>query len=168
MKMDFVADGTVMYVRSSRSSRFGSLPGGAEWMALDLAFGDKLDTSVLTNVDAKGELALLEAVGDDVQKLGTEAASVAENDGVPVQVEAWIDADGLVRRMRLVRSQPTEEGKGPTTIDMRMDFFDFGFEPETRCRTRVKPSTPQGWPGRALASTTSVGPRLRPNWVTCH
>ena len=157
IKMEVVADGTVMYVRSSQ---FGSLPGGSEWMALDLSFGEELDSPLPANVDAKGELALLEAVTGKVQKLGKEdvrgvptthyrgtvgvsenaeqlreggaedLASHIEEEGSPLRVEAWIDADGLVRRMRLVHSQPPEKDKGPTTIDMRMDFFDFGINPE--------------------------------------
>lgn len=157
MTLDFVFDGSVMYVHSSR---FGTLPGGRDWMGLDLSLGDELDTSVPANVDAKGELALLESVSDDVQELGKEdvrgvptthyrgtigvsgqvkrmreegaddVASLTEKAGSPFQVEVWIDADGLVRRMRLVHSQPVEEGKEATTIDMRIDFFDFGFEPE--------------------------------------
>lgn len=157
LKLDLVSDGTVVYMHSSR---FGTLPGGHNWMALDLSLGDELDTTVPANVDAKGELALLESVSDDVQKLSKEDvrgvptthyrgtisvsnqverlreegadadASLIEKDGSPLHVEAWIDADGLVRRMRLIHSQPAGEGKEATTIDMRVDFFDFGFEPE--------------------------------------
>jgi outer membrane lipoprotein-sorting protein len=156
MKLDIVSDGTVFYMRSSR---FGSLPDGAEWMSLDLSLGDELDPTTLPDVDAKGELALLEGV-DNAQKLGKEdvrgvsttryrgalsvadqvermrdedannIASVTEKHGGPMRVEAWIDAEGLVRRMRLIHAQPAEHGKGPLTIDMTMDFFDFGFEPE--------------------------------------
>jgi hypothetical protein len=156
MKLDVIADGTVMYMRSNK---FGSLPDGAEWMSLDLSLGDELDPTTLPEVDAKGELALLEGV-DDVQRIGKEdvrgvstthyrgalsvadqverirgegadnIASVTEKHGGPMRVEAWIDADGLVRRMRLVNSPPAEQGKGPMTMDMTMDFFDFGFEAE--------------------------------------
>ncbi len=119
-------DGTVMYMRSS-----GSLPGGHEWMALDLSFGQELDTPLPANGDAKGELELLEAVTGDVREEGEEdLASHIEEEGTPLQVEAWIDADGLVRRMRLVKSEPREGGEGSMTIDMRMDFFDFGVVPE--------------------------------------
>ena len=157
VEMQVVGDGTVMYIRSSL---FGSLPGGREWMALDLSFGEELGTPIPANGDAMGELELLEAVTGDVQKLGTEdvhgvpttryrgtvgvsenaerlreagaedLASVIEEKGKPLQVEAWIDADGRVRRMRLVNSQPGEGNEEPTTIDMRMDFFEFGNVPE--------------------------------------
>jgi hypothetical protein len=157
VKMEAVGDGTVMYIRSSQ---FGSLPEGREWMGLDFSFGEDLDTPLPADADAKGELELLEGVTGKVQKLGKEdvrgvpttryrgkldvseqaeglrevgadgLASHAEDKGTPLQVEAWIDADGLIRRMRLVSSQPEEGGKGSTTIDMRMDFYDFGIDPE--------------------------------------
>lgn len=155
IEMEIVTDGTVMYMSSGQ---FGSLPGGSEWMALDLSFGE-LDTPLPTNVDAKGELALLEAAGN-VQKLGEEEvrgvstthyrgtvsvsesaeqlreegakdlASYIEEEGSPLWVEAWVDTDRLVRRARLVHSQPSGKGRAPTTIDVRMDFFDFGAHPE--------------------------------------
>jgi hypothetical protein len=156
MRLEIVSDGTVIYMQSSK---FGSLPDGADWMSLDLSLGDELDPTTLPEVDAKGELAVLEGV-DNAQKLGKEdvrgvlttryrgalsvadqvermrdedannIASVTEKHGGPMRVEAWIDAEGLVRRMRLIHSQPAENGNGPLTMDMTMDFFDFGFEPE--------------------------------------
>ena len=157
VEMHVVTDGTTMYMRSSM---FGSLPDGREWMALDFSsFGLELDTPLPANVDAKGELALLEAATGDVQKLGKEdvrgvpttryrgTVDASENaeqlreegeedlasqieKGSPLRIEAWIDSDGLVRRMRLVKSEPREGGEGSMTIDMRMDFFDFGIAPE--------------------------------------
>jgi hypothetical protein len=159
-EMHVIGDGTTMYMRSST---FGPLPGGREWMAFDFSFGHELDTPLPANGDAKGELELLEAATGDVQKLGKEdvrgvptthyrgtvdvskraeqlreegAEDLAsyieeeEKEGTPLQVEAWIDADGLVRRMRLIKSEPREGGEGSMTMDMRMDFFDFGIAPE--------------------------------------
>jgi hypothetical protein len=156
-KLEAFQDGTMMYMRSSR---FGPLPEGREWMGLDLALGDELDSSVPTGVDAQGTLANLELVTGGVQKVGKESvrgvattryrgrisvsetaerlrdegaddsASLVEKEGSPMQIEAWIDAEGLVRRMRVVQTKPGEEGEGPTTIDMRIDLFDFGIEPE--------------------------------------
>lgn len=154
MTLESVSDGTTVYMHSDQ---FGSLPGGAKWMMLDFSFGDDVHSPVPANVDAKGELALLEAAGDDVRKLGKEdvrgvptthysgtvspadqteqlhkegadtVASIAEKDGSPLRVEAWIDAEGLVRRMRLVHEA---SGDGRGAIDMRMDFIDLGIEPE--------------------------------------
>ncbi len=156
MKMQMVGDGAVMYMRSSQ---FGSLPGGREWMALDFSsMGQEMDAPLPAGGDAKGELALLEAATGEVQKLGREdvrgvpttryrgTVDASENvewlreegaedlasriEEEPLQVEAWIDADGLVRRMRLVKSEPREGGEGSMTIDMRVDFYDFGISPE--------------------------------------
>ena len=79
-----------------RSSRFGTLPGGRKWMALDLALGDELDTSVPADVDAKGELAVLESVSDDVQRLGEEDVR-----GVPTtHYRGTISVSDGVKRLR--------------------------------------------------------------------
>ncbi|HEX5592102.1 MAG TPA: hypothetical protein VFX35_02000 [Solirubrobacterales bacterium] len=157
VKIELVQDGTQAYMRSTS---FGTLPDGKEWMGIDYSLGDELDTSVPANGDVMGELALLEMVTGGVEKVGTEKVrgvpttryrgrvSVAENakrlremggeetaalveqEGTPLQVEAWIDAKGLIRRMRIVQSRPEEEGEGMITTDMTIDFTDFGLEPE--------------------------------------
>jgi hypothetical protein len=157
MELEMVQEGTTIYMRSER---FGSLPDGREWMGLDLALGDEIDASVPTNGDARGELELLEKAFGGVKKVGREivrgvptthyrgkispaenverlraegadtAASYVEEQGTPLGVEAWIDSDNLVRRMRIRQTMQGEDGEGPTTIDMRTDFVDFGIEPE--------------------------------------
>lgn len=156
VEMQIVGDGTVIYMRSDL---FGELPDGREWMALDYSLGDDLEMPLPANSNAKDEFALLEAttgvrkVGKDVvrgvpttlysgtvgvseqiarlREMGADhLASLAEEQGNPAQVEAWIDSQGLVRRMQYVVSQPGAEGKGSTTTDMRVDFFDFGTVPE--------------------------------------
>lgn len=151
-EIEAISDGVAVYMRSDF---FGSLPDDAEWMLLDLSFLQESEAPLPTDGDAMGELELLETVADDVQKLGeedvrgvpttlyrgsidvSERAEQLREDGAdklaaeiegnrPLQVEAWIDADGLVRRMRYVQA---EQGEGATSIDMRVDFFDFGTEP---------------------------------------
>lgn len=155
-EMELAAEGTHMYMRSDL---FKSLPGGKEWMGLDLSVVPTGEAPVPTNVDAKGELAVLEAVTGGVQKLGREevrgvsttryrgevdnvkrakeledegADKLAEiiEDGAPTKVEAWIDPRGLIRRMRIVTSVPGAEDDGLTTTDMQIDLFDFGAQPE--------------------------------------
>ncbi|HEX6229419.1 MAG TPA: hypothetical protein VFZ41_08180 [Solirubrobacterales bacterium] len=178
MEMEVVGDGTFIYMRSSM---FGSLPDGHEWMGLDLALGQELDTPLPANGDAKAQLELLEAATGDVQKLGKERvrgvpttryrgtvdvseqaelmrnqgaedlASLTEEEGTPMQVEAWIDAEGLVRRIRLLRSLPPEGGQGSTTMDMRMVFFDFGIDPRSTCPSRAKYSMRPPWPKTSSA-----------------
>jgi hypothetical protein len=159
VKMQAVIDGTVMYFQLGQ---LGSLPDGAEWMALDLSsFGLEQDTLLPSNGDAMGELELLEAATGGVRKLGKENVrgvsttryrgrigvaeqvkqlrekgveedlySYFQEKGTPLQIEAWIDADGLVRRMRYVKSDPAEDDNGSTTMDMRVDFLEFGDVPE--------------------------------------
>lgn len=156
-EMEAVGDGTVMYIRSSL---FGSLPDGADWMSIDFSLGEDLETPVPSGTDAAGELELLEHSTGGVQKIGREKvhgvvttryrgtvdvaenaqhlrdaggekiAKVVEEKGGPTQVEAWIDASGRVRRMRIVSQKPEDEGRGSSTTDLRMDFVDFGTIPE--------------------------------------
>lgn len=159
LEMHIVSDGVVAYMRSDQ---FGSLPDGAEWMALDFSsFGAETETPLATNGDARSELELLEAATGDVQEIDKEdvrgvpttryrgiigvseqvdrmrengaedvVASYVEKKGSPLRVEAWIDADDLVRRMRLVSFQPGKGDEGSTTMDMRMEFLGFGDVPE--------------------------------------
>ncbi|MGN6201793.1 MAG: hypothetical protein ACTHNY_05255, partial [Solirubrobacterales bacterium] len=157
VKVEMVQDGTEVYMRSSS---FGTLPDGKEWMGVDYSLGDDLETPVPAGGDALGELALLEKATGGVEKVGTEKVrgvsttryrgriSVAENakrlrelggeetaafiekEGSPLQIEAWIDAKGLVRQMRIVQTKAGEKGEDPTTTDMRIELYDFGIEPK--------------------------------------
>lgn len=159
-EMEMVSDGATIYMRSSL---FGSLPDGSEWMSLDLASAAGLDENALlpSEADAKGELELLEETsgvrelgkGEEVNGVPTthyggtisaaenadrlrekgadeDFASLIEDEGAAIRVEAWIDADELVRRTQIVQEMPGDDGEGPTTMDMRMDFFDFGIDPD--------------------------------------
>jgi hypothetical protein len=47
-----------------------------------------------------------------------------------ISAEGWVDRKNLLRRLRMVIPTPSEEGGPPMTIDMRMDFFDFGAQPD--------------------------------------
>jgi hypothetical protein len=44
-------------------------------------------------------------------------------------VEAWVDGKGILRRCRMVMAIPTQPGQPTLTMDMRMEFFDFGARP---------------------------------------
>lgn len=46
-----------------------------------------------------------------------------------VSAEMWVDRENLIRRMRFVMPTPGEDG-APVTVDMRMDLFGFGAEPD--------------------------------------
>lgn len=159
VKLEAVQDEAHIYMRSKS---FGTLPEGREWMGLDLSFGDEIESPASAGSDAKGKLELLEEATGGVDRIGTEevrgvmttrfrgrisvadnarrlrelgadtAASDVEKVGAPIQIEAWIDSEGLVRRSAVAQTKPGEEGTGPTTVHVRMDFFDFGYEPEIR------------------------------------
>jgi hypothetical protein len=152
--MEEITDGAVLYMRSPKLS----LPHGLEWMKIDLeaAVGLKVPTS--TGSDPRGELTLLQAAGN-VRKLGKEdvrgvstmryrgtigvdesvdllrergegeLADRVEKNGYPLHFEVWIGSDGLVRRLRMFDLHSYSEG-ADTSVDMTMDFFDFGFEPQ--------------------------------------
>jgi hypothetical protein len=69
VKLEAVQDETHVYMRSSS---FGTLPEGKEWMGLDLSFGDEIETPFPGGSDAKGELELLEKVSGGVDRIGRE------------------------------------------------------------------------------------------------
>jgi hypothetical protein len=155
-QMNMVTDGTTMYMSSRR---FGSLPDGAKWMKLDLEFAQGPESPVPADPDAMGQLELLETVSDDIEKLGREKirgveathysgtipvatqadrlreagaeelAERSEEEGSPTAVEAWVDDRGRMRRMKIIQATPRVEDEGTATVEMRMDFFDFGIEP---------------------------------------
>jgi hypothetical protein len=48
-----------------------------------------------------------------------------------ISAEGWIDRKNMLRRMRMVMPMPRgEPGDPPVTVDMRMDFFDYGAQPD--------------------------------------
>jgi hypothetical protein len=158
VKMQAVFDGTVMYIQLGQLGSLPE--GAEWMSLDFSSFGVEQESPLPSNGDAMGELELLEAATGGVRKLGKEnvrgvpttryrgtigvgeqaeqlrekgaedLSSYAQKKGTPLRVEAWIDADGLVRRMRYVSSNPGKDGEGPTTMDMRVDFLDFGEVPE--------------------------------------
>lgn len=84
----------------------------------------------------RGEVQL-DALVDLLRERGkdTEADAYESIEGVsPVQItaEAWVDRRNLLRRMRFVMPMPGEPGQPPMTVDMRMEFFAYGAEPDIR------------------------------------
>ena len=75
------------------------------------------EVSELYRAEGKDELA------DNIE----EAAALI---AAPVTIEASIDAEDIVRRMRMVMEIPTAPGQPTLTMDMRMDLFGFGARPE--------------------------------------
>ena len=74
-----------------------------------------------------GEIAVeLRARGED--QLAEKCEGLASQVVGPVQAEAFVDGQGLLRRIH-IRMTSTATG-APETIDTRMDFSDFGSHPE--------------------------------------
>lgn len=152
-RLDEVVDGPVLYMRSPEFS----LPDGLEWMKIDLEDAVGLKVPAQSGTDPRDELSILEVAGN-FQKLGKdqvrgeatthyrgtigiaeaverlrekgedELAENYEENGGPIDFEAWIGSDGIVRRLRLVTTITAGQGK-EVNSDMTMTFFDFGLEP---------------------------------------
>lgn len=159
VKMRGVVDGTVMYIQLGKLgslpdgaqwmsldfSSFGlerdsPLPSNGDAMGelklLEAATGGvrKLGTEDVRGVPTTRYRGTV-GVAEQAKRLREEGAekdliSYAKENGTPLQIEAWIDADELVRRMKYVKTDPAKDGKGPTTMDMRVDFLNFGGVPE--------------------------------------
>jgi hypothetical protein len=159
VKVQAVIDGTVMYIQlgnlgslpggaewmSLDFSSFGlekdsPLPSNGDAMGelelLEAATGGvrKLGTEDVRGVPTTRYRGTV-GVGEQAKHLREEGAeegftSYAEENGTPLQIDAWIDTKGLVRRMKYVKTDPAKDGKGPTTMDMRVDFLKFGDVPE--------------------------------------
>lgn len=71
---------------------------------------------------------LLSEEGKD--ELAEEYEKMAVLMPTPVVSEASIDRHGMVRRMREVMTMPSDSGKPPITMDIRMDLFDFNAHPD--------------------------------------
>lgn len=142
-KIQVIADGTVSYSSSDQVP----LPEGRKWAMVDLSSAGS-SSSLPADGGPQEGLKLLEQM-DGAEEIGKEAirgvattryggtlpVSEKEVFGVevqisPPQIEVWIDARGRVRRMTIIITGSVEGEEGSTTIDMTMDFLDFGPVPK--------------------------------------
>lgn len=158
-QMNLVSEGTMIYISSPRFGSLPD-DNKWMGLDLGFALEQGQESLVPGNPDAEGELEMLDGVSDDIRQLGKEdvrgvptthysgtiavaeqadrmrdlgadeIAARFEKEASPAEVEVWIDAKGLVRRMRVVQTAPQVDESGTTTTDMRMDFFDLGIDPE--------------------------------------
>lgn len=135
VKFLMAATGTHIYISSEL---FGALPGGRKWMGLDLPSNSSPGSSSPLGADDSAEqgFEMLEEAGD-VRRVGQEKIlgvettryrgtlnpSDGESSGGHPQIEAWIDRQERVRRVRIVGSASR------SNVAMTMDFFDFGKVP---------------------------------------
>jgi outer membrane lipoprotein-sorting protein len=157
--MNMISDGTTVYMSSPvfHSLPDGAKWIGLD---LDFALEEETESLAPAQPDAEGQLELLESAGDDVRELGKEdvrgvpttryrgtvpvtdqaermrdlgadeLAEGFEEDGSPAEVEVWVDAKDLVRRMRIVQTTVQVDSGETMTTKMQMEFFDFGLDPQ--------------------------------------
>jgi hypothetical protein len=158
MDMVQIEDGDTQYEGGELLA--DSLPPGKQWVRTDKSDGPDEDDTPLgieesmqmlgsseevqlvgrESINGKmsrryrGEISIGELV-DMLRKQGKDAEAEAyeEIEGEsPTQIsaEAWIDRKNVLRRLRIVMPMPSDLGEAPVTMDLRMDFFAYGAEPD--------------------------------------
>ena len=79
-------------------------------------------------------------------------------------VEAWISDDGLLRRMRVLMSVSDAPSRSSISMDIRIDFFDFGISPNVHLPAagEVFNVTPLVRAEQGLLTGESLGPVIQP------
>lgn len=130
-KLQSVGDGTHIYFKSEAFQ--SELPGGDEWMGLDLSRYTQSDAVLSSNSDPSSQLDLLKSVSDKFETLGKETIRGVKTTGyrgtldTGLEFETWIDGKGLVRRITM-KGDPSD----PTSVEMTVDFYDFGISPDIK------------------------------------
>lgn len=95
VEMESVGDDRIVYLRSTLLA--AKLPPGDRWMSIEPGLGGSGDTALGSNVDAKGQLAMLQAVSGGVERVGREDVRGVST----TQYRATIDLDryaGVLRQ----------------------------------------------------------------------
>lgn len=87
-----------------------------------------MTTRYKATIDLGRMSAILKENGED--ELAHEYEQLASKMPASVPVEAWIDAAGVARRIRIVQELPTGVDGITVTADMRMEIFDFAPQPK--------------------------------------
>lgn len=157
MRFIEINDGDVKYEGGSLVE--SQLPPGKEWVRTDESKDSDDEPSLsiddsLAMLDSSGKPRMVARepidgqmtrryrseipIGDLVEILreqgrDEEADAYEEIEGVAatgISAEAWVDGKQMLRRIRMVMPMPAgEPGSPPVSVDMQMDFFDFGAEP---------------------------------------
>ena len=127
MRFDFVFSGDTMYMASPQLASF--LPAGKSWIGTEVSGADQNSAS-----DPHAVLEQLEAISSQITNVGEERIrgvvtthyrATTSQDGVEVPVDAWIDRQGLLRRMQESANAPTGGG-----LAISIDFYDYGYKPQ--------------------------------------
>lgn len=155
MHMVQISDGDVEYAGGDIVAE--ELPPGKEWVRTEegsddensLSFDDSMELldsperfqlvgreSINGKMTRhyRGEVKISELAdwlreqGEDAKAAGYEEIEAVTP--TEISAEGWVDGKDLLRRLRMVIPMPGEDGGQPMTVDMRMDFFDYGASPD--------------------------------------
>jgi hypothetical protein len=115
-----------------------------------------LTTRYKGDVDVSDAAAFLAENGEE--SLAKEYEAIAEQGTDKIEFEAWIDGRGLARQLREVVQLPAVDGHS-LTMDMRMQFYDFGAKPKIKLPAKhlVLDETPMLRAELGLVDGTSLG-----------
>jgi hypothetical protein len=134
--------------------------GGVEKLDQQTVRGH-MTTRYKGSIDMAAAAKLLGEKGEAA--LQKQYEKIAEEVPAPVPVEVWIDENGLVRQTRMVEPIPTTGGPS-VTMDMRMQFYDFGAKPKIKLppKRRTFDYTPVLRAELGLEEGKSFGPLTPP------
>ncbi len=152
----------------SEETAFGSDGSPQSSMQMMKAIGsvEKLDQQTVRGhltTRYKGDVDVSKAadfLADNGEKtLAKEYEAIAEQGTDKVEFEAWVDNRGLARQLREVVQLPAVDGHS-LTMDMRMQFYDFGAKPKIELPPKhlVLDETPMLRAELGLVDGTSLGP----------
>lgn len=136
-----IVDGTAYLKLPASLLRSAGAGPATEWVARDTKADAATDLSALaqSQSDPAGQLARLSNVSGEVEGIGKESVrgvltthfrGTTDVNGEPAPIEAWVDADGLVRRMivtiPLARVFKGAGGADGATLRVQQDLYGFG------------------------------------------
>jgi hypothetical protein len=158
VEIESMSDGSMVYIRAPQFP--DKIPEGKEWLAIECFVGQDAESAMpgegpegsLRMLEAAGDVqrvgnervrgvrttryrasvtmagfaAQLRAEGNE--DLAVHFEEFASEIPGPIQTEVWIDAKGVARRVHTVFTSLSNEG--PVKMDVRMDLFDFGVQPD--------------------------------------
>lgn len=105
----------------------GSISGGVQKLGREKVRGQATQRYRATLDLAEVAGFLRDEGKDEMADLYEKYAAINPADQT---VEVWIDGKDIVRRMRMLMELPADSGQPPVTMDMRIDLFGFGAQPE--------------------------------------
>jgi hypothetical protein len=158
VEVESLSDGSMVYIRSPQFP--DKVPEGKEWLAIKCFVGQDTESAMpgegpegsLRMLEAAGDVqrvgservrgarttryrasVTMAGFAAQLRTEGNEDLAVHFEEfasEVPgsIRTEVWVDSKGVARRVHTVVTSLSEEG--PVKMDLRMDLFDFGLQPD--------------------------------------